>query len=207
MRFLLGLIAGAGVVLLIAAAAGDPGWRDRAGAALQTLQARAVDIWHRAAAEVAPTEPNDTDEAEKVVVAAAPPQPPGEPDAAAPAVPEQPAEPALTAAEPPAADPASPPDAAVDEAPQPSAVPIPRPPDPEPVDRPQALSGVQRIWVPFHSEMSANGFAARLSRSLDHPFRVERRGPRSYQVVFRYRSEPERQALLAQAADATGLPL
>ena len=63
------------------------------------------------------------------------------------------------------------------------------------------------MWVPFHSEMSAAGFAERLSDSLDHPFRVERRGPGRYQVVFAYRREPERETLLAEAARATGLPL
>src|SRR5690606_15825827 len=206
----------AGMVLLLAVAAGDPGLRDRAGALLQNLQASAADAWHRVTAGIAPTESGGAHADEGFVVAAAPPAPaaheaPEQRDAAAPAAPEQPAEPASTAEEPaltaaeqperPAADPAPLPDAAAGEPPPPSAVPIPRPPDPEPVDRPQALSGVQRVWVPFHSEVSASGFAARLSESLDHPFGVERRGPRSYQVVFRYRSEPERRALLAQAAD------
>lgn len=66
---------------------------------------------------------------------------------------------------------------------------------------------LQPVWVPFHSEMSANGFAARLTTSLDHPFRVQRRGPGRYQVVFAYADEPQRRAVLAQAAQATGLPL
>jgi len=66
---------------------------------------------------------------------------------------------------------------------------------------------LQTVWVPFHSRMSAVGFAERLTESLDHPFGVERRGPGRYQVVFPYADEPERQTLLAQAAEATGLPL
>ncbi|MEQ8858023.1 MAG: hypothetical protein RIC56_05200 [Pseudomonadales bacterium] len=72
-----------------------------------------------------------------------------------------------------------------------------------------ALSGggSQPVWVPFHSRMSASGFAEQLSASLDHPFQVERRGPGRYQVVFGYRDEPQRQALLAQAAELTGLEL
>jgi hypothetical protein len=65
----------------------------------------------------------------------------------------------------------------------------------------------QTVWVPFHSERSASGFAERLTASLDHPFRVERRGPGRYQVVFVYADEPQRQALLTQAAETMGLPL
>lgn len=55
--------------------------------------------------------------------------------------------------------------------------------------------------------MSAVGFADRLTRSLDHPFLVERRGPGRYQVVFGYRDEAERTTLLQDAAAVTGLPL
>lgn len=65
----------------------------------------------------------------------------------------------------------------------------------------------QPVWVPFHSEMSAAGFAQRLSDSVEHPFRVERRGPGRYQVVFAYADEPQRRRLLDRAAAATGLPL
>lgn len=123
---------------------------------------------------------------------------------------------------------------------EPASLPIPRPPDPRPMDVDEAAApdptaatedvarivaevfgapGAQRpasaaaiessqpVWVPFHSQMSASGFAERLSDSLDHPFRVERRGPGRYQVVFPYRDEPQRLALLAQAAELTGLSL
>ncbi len=68
-------------------------------------------------------------------------------------------------------------------------------------------SGSQTVWVPFHSQMSAVGFASRLSESLGHPFDVERRGPGRYQVVFAYGDEAERSALLEEAAAVTGLPL
>lgn len=157
MRFLLGLLLGAGIVLLLAEAAnGERVWRDRVAAAVA-----GVERW----VAQAPWQPTD---------------------------------------------------------PAPARQPIPRPPDPPPVDALQvraAQSAPQHpaapaadlnsasVWVPFHSEMSASGFAARLSDSLDHPFRVERRGPGRYQVVFRYHDEPERQALLAQAERLTGLPL
>lgn len=63
------------------------------------------------------------------------------------------------------------------------------------------------VWVPFHSRMSADGFAERLSESLDHPFRVERQGPGRYQVVFAYADEAQRVALLDEASAVTGLPL
>ena len=68
-------------------------------------------------------------------------------------------------------------------------------------------SGTQPVWAPFRSQMSASGFAERLSRSLDHTFAVERRGPGRYQVVFHYADEDQRQALLAEASALTGLPL
>jgi len=68
-------------------------------------------------------------------------------------------------------------------------------------------AGRARVWVPFHSQRSADGFAERLSESLNHPFRVERQGPGRYQVVFGYAGEAERLALLDEAAAVTGLPL
>lgn len=60
------------------------------------------------------------------------------------------------------------------------------------------------VWPPFHSQMSAQGFAAQLSRELDHTFRVERQGAGSYQVVFDAESPSEREALLAEIAEITG---
>jgi hypothetical protein len=70
-----------------------------------------------------------------------------------------------------------------------------------------ADAGRAPVWVPFHSRMSADGFAERLSESLDHPFRVERQGPGRYQVVFAYTDEAERLALIDEASAVTGLPL
>lgn len=72
---------------------------------------------------------------------------------------------------------------------------------------PIAAPRSETVWVPFRSAMSASGFAERLSASLDHPFEVERRGPGRYEVVFDYRDELQRRELLDQAARATGLPL
>lgn len=60
------------------------------------------------------------------------------------------------------------------------------------------------VWVPFHSQMSAEGFAARLSRELDHSFRVERQGAGAYQVVFDATSPIQRDTLLTQIAEITG---
>jgi hypothetical protein len=60
------------------------------------------------------------------------------------------------------------------------------------------------LWEPFHSQMSAEGFASRLSEELDHQFRVERQGAGSYQVVFDASSYSERDLLLAQIAEITG---
>ena len=93
-----------------------------------------------------------------------------------------------------------------------AAPPVPAPPTPAaeaPAHGPDAAGGSrsQTVWVPFHSQMSAAGFAARLSESLGHPFDVERRGPGRYQVVFAYADEAERASLLEEAAAVTGLPL
>ncbi|HEY5647359.1 MAG TPA: hypothetical protein VIS76_15520, partial [Pseudomonadales bacterium] len=60
------------------------------------------------------------------------------------------------------------------------------------------------VWTPFHSRMSAEGFAARLSRALDHDFRVERQAAGSYQVVFDVSSPDERDILLSGIAEITG---
>lgn len=209
MRFLLGLIIGAAVVLAIAAGAiGERDWRADAETALGQLQTRAGELWRRTAADASASAPSRTD-------AAGDDEPPTD-DAHVPATATVEASPAGTAAEPALAVAEAPDRSAVDSAPvpdpaalppEPATEPLPRSPEPAPVERLRALSGVEHVWVPFHSEMSASGFAARLSASLDHPFRVERQGPRRYQVVFPYESEPERRALLAQAADATGLPL
>lgn len=60
------------------------------------------------------------------------------------------------------------------------------------------------VWTPFHSQRSAEGFAARLSRTLGHEFRVERQGAGAYQVVFDVTSPAERDAVLMEIAEMTG---
>ena len=60
------------------------------------------------------------------------------------------------------------------------------------------------IWKPFHSEVSATGFARRLSTQLGYPFRALREGPARYHVVFDYDTEQQRQLLLSQVVALTG---
>ena len=62
----------------------------------------------------------------------------------------------------------------------------------------------QPVWVPFHSQMSAEGFATRLSRALDHEFRVVRQGAGAYQVVFDAADADEQALIMAQVTEITG---
>jgi hypothetical protein len=68
----------------------------------------------------------------------------------------------------------------------------------------EAAAGVQPVWVPFRSERSAAGFAERLEARLEHPFEVRRRGPGVYEVAFAYAGEAERTQLLERVRAATG---
>jgi len=192
MRFLVGLISGAALTLLLAQvlAAPDGRWDERGMALLDGALAAA-----RQALSDVPAEPSE------------------------PAQPNRPID-----TDPPASEQRQEGLAGVEE---PASQPIPRPPDPLPLvteedtqriveevfESPQppaeavAETRSHVVWVPFHSEMSANGFAQRLTAALDHRFDVERRGPGRYEVVFDYRNEPERDAVLSEAAQVTGLPL
>jgi len=60
------------------------------------------------------------------------------------------------------------------------------------------------VWIPFHSERSAAGFAQRLTRALQRPFGVERQGAGRYQVVFAYADQAERDEVFARVAQITG---
>jgi hypothetical protein len=60
------------------------------------------------------------------------------------------------------------------------------------------------VWVPFHSQMSAEGFATRLSQSLGREFRVERQGAGAYQVVFDETDPIERDQVLDRVSEVTG---
>ena len=60
------------------------------------------------------------------------------------------------------------------------------------------------VWKPFHSQVSADGFARRLSTQLGYPFRALREGPAKYHVVFDYGSQEQRELLRAQVEALTG---
>ena len=60
------------------------------------------------------------------------------------------------------------------------------------------------VWVSFHSQRSAEGFARQLADQFQHSFAVARQGPGDYQVVFDYASIGERDALLDEIAAVTG---
>ncbi|MCZ6711007.1 MAG: hypothetical protein O7B25_11645 [Gammaproteobacteria bacterium] len=62
----------------------------------------------------------------------------------------------------------------------------------------------QTVWVPFRSQMSAQGFARGLTGKLDYPFRVDREGPGRYQVLFSYANEIDRLDVLDQVKFFTG---
>ena len=63
------------------------------------------------------------------------------------------------------------------------------------------------VWSPFKSEWAAQGFARRLTLATDVPVEVQNEGPGSYQVVFSYRDDGERQAMVRQIEAVTGLEL
>ncbi|MEN8204444.1 MAG: hypothetical protein ABFS24_00405 [Pseudomonadota bacterium] len=63
------------------------------------------------------------------------------------------------------------------------------------------------VWSPFRSEWAAQGFARRLTLATGVPVEVISEGPENYQVVFSYRDDGERQAMVAQIEDVTGLEL
>ena len=74
---------------------------------------------------------------------------------------------------------------------------------------PEAAPKVSRylLWTPFRSEWAAQGFARRLTQATAVPVEVISEGPGNYQVVFSYRDDAERQAMVAQIEDVTGLEL
>lgn len=63
------------------------------------------------------------------------------------------------------------------------------------------------VWSPFRSEWAAQGFARRLTLATDVPVEVHNEGPGNYQVVFNYRDDGERQAMVRQIEAITGLEL
>ena len=67
-----------------------------------------------------------------------------------------------------------------------------------------AQHGTAAVWVPFRSQLSAQGFAARLTAQTQHPFSVTRRGPGRYQVHYTYANEAQREQLAQRIRAATG---
>ncbi|MGB5178051.1 MAG: hypothetical protein WBP44_04895 [Gammaproteobacteria bacterium] len=63
------------------------------------------------------------------------------------------------------------------------------------------------VWSPFKSEWAAEGFARRLTLATDVPVEVRSEGPGNFQVVFSYRDDSERQAMVRQIETVTGLEL
>ena len=60
------------------------------------------------------------------------------------------------------------------------------------------------IWTPFYSEISASGFASRLSQALDQPFEVARSDAGRYSVTFAYDSPEDRDRVLDEVEALTG---
>ena len=63
------------------------------------------------------------------------------------------------------------------------------------------------VWSPFRSEWAAQGFARRLTLATGVPVTVISEVPEYYQVVFSYRDDGERQAMVTQIETVTGLEL
>jgi hypothetical protein len=74
-------------------------------------------------------------------------------------------------------------------------------------NRDDAAVSRYRVWSPFRSEWAANGFARRLVLATDVPVEVVNESPGNYQVVFSYRDDGERQALVERIEAVTGLEL
>lgn len=100
--------------------------------------------------------------------------------------------PALADSTPPAVEP---PPAVTAQAPEPEPI--------VPVTAPTAASKAS-VWRPFHSQLSAEGFARRLSMQLGYPFEVLKVDAAEYHVVFSYSDEAQRQTLSAQVLELTG---
>jgi hypothetical protein len=207
MRFVLGLIAGAALILLATgttgAPAGDLSSRLRQGA--ETLWRSLVEATGGNLAQL-PSRVGSADAARTPGTEAAGGS---EHAAATPATSLDPL-PRLAAPEPVSAGSVT---AAVAAVSEPTAAAAPAI-GPETIDHwampePEAASeaGDARVWAPFHSEMSAAGFADLLTRELGHPFEVAREAPGRYAITFRYHDLEERKALLARVAQVTGTRL
>jgi hypothetical protein len=63
------------------------------------------------------------------------------------------------------------------------------------------------VWSPFRSRWAAQGFARRLTLATEVPVEVVNEAPGNYQVVFSYRNDGERQAMVRRIEAVTGLEL
>jgi len=63
------------------------------------------------------------------------------------------------------------------------------------------------VWSPFRSKWAAQGFARRLTLATGVALEVTNQEPANYQVVFSYRDDQERQAMVTQIETVTGLEL
>ena len=78
----------------------------------------------------------------------------------------------------------------------------------EPGNRDEAAAALRYpVWSPFRSEWAANGFARRLALATEVPVEVVNESPGNYQVVFSYRDDGERQAMVECIESITGLEL
>ena len=77
----------------------------------------------------------------------------------------------------------------------------------EPGNHADAAALHYRVWSAFRSEWAANGFARRLALATEVPVEVVNESPGNYQVVFSYRDDEERQALVERIESITGLEL
>lgn len=200
MRFVLGVLMGAAVVLWLSGLANDPRRlvaELRAGALEAVEEFTAVDtpdtVHTASAAGTAGTGAGGR--AGALPAAAAPTR-------QLQALPEREPTPLPAPDQTPDQAPDRTPDRAPDQAPDQALAQRPDPPSQSRFAEPQQV--LAAVWTPFHSERSARGFAGRLSRALDHPFRVRRQGPGTYQVVFAYDDPSQRDALLTQVATLTG---
>ena len=81
---------------------------------------------------------------------------------------------------------------------------VEEPEEPAELSAPEQHAESAVVWKPFHSEVTATGFARRLSTQLGYPFRTLKEGPGKYHVVFDYNSEQQRETLQKQVTALTG---
>ncbi len=70
-----------------------------------------------------------------------------------------------------------------------------------------AEGSFQPVWIPFRSEVSAVGFAAKLHQQVPFDFQVIKMGAGKYEVGFQYHSEAKRGEILDLIAGITGFDL